>query len=206
MMNAQRRCAALLLASFLAALSASAKAVDLPVRQSPPPATTDGVPHIQLGVAPVAELTEELLKRVEELDGVEIRPTVVSLPGALGFWIAEDVALARPDAIVGGREFAHMHPDGSLHASLSPELAARAARNGWAVPHPWADKRRGWEGFVMIYTPLSVAEMNVVSELIAASHEFITSGAPGSGEDEAPASPIQRDIRKQDPSRTCSTC
>ena len=132
-----------------------AETAELPTRQSPIPETTNGVPHIQIGVAPVPEISEELLNRVSSLSGVEIRPTIVSLPGALGFWVAEDFQLTRPDVIVRGREFAHIHPDGSLHASLSPELAKRAVETGWAVAHPWADQRPGWEGFVMIFTPTS---------------------------------------------------
>ena len=205
-MTSKRLGAALLFVIVLAAVAAPAKAIDLPVRKSLPPTTTDSVPHVQIGVMPDPQLTEELLKRAEKLEGVEIRPTVVSLPGALGFWIVEDVALARADVIVGGREFAHMHADGSLHASLSPELAARAVRNGWAGPHRWANKRRGWKGFVMIYTPQSFDEMEVVSGLIAAAYDFVTRGDPGAGSDETPSAPLQRDIRKQDRSQTCSTC
>ncbi|MDD9976672.1 MAG: phospholipase, partial [Boseongicola sp.] len=77
-----------------------AETAELPTRQSPIPETTNGVPHIQIGVAPVPEISEELLNRVSSLSGVEIRPTIVSLPGALGFWVAEDFQLTRPDVIV----------------------------------------------------------------------------------------------------------
>ena len=73
------------------------------------------------------------------------------------------------EVIVGGREFAHLHPDGSLHASLSPERAREAVATGWATPHPWADQREGWEGFVMIYTPQSAEELEVVFHLIVDS-------------------------------------
>lgn len=192
--------------AFAFGMSAPAMAIDLPVRKAPAPATTDSVPHVQLGVTPVPEIMEELLRRVDALEGVEIRPTVVSLPGALGFWIVEEIALARADVIVGGREFAHLHPDGSLHASLSPSLAERAVRNGWAVPHPWANLRPGWEGFVMIYTPLAVDEMEVVVALVAAGYDFVTKGDPGSGSDDTPGAPLKPNVKKQDSSQTCSTC
>ena len=33
-------------------------------------------------------------------------------------WLKDDIALANPQAIVAGREFAHIHPDGSLLAPL----------------------------------------------------------------------------------------
>ncbi len=141
--------------------------------------TTSGVPHVQIGVEPVPEISAELLNRVSDIPGIEIRDTVVSLPGALGFWLNEDIKLARPDVIVRGREFAHVHPDGSLHASLAPDLARKAVEAGWAIYHPWANQRPGWEGFVMIYTPGSQDELEVVFQLVKESYNFVTGrGAP----------------------------
>ena len=63
------------------AFSAFAEITNLPARTTPRPETTDGVPHVQIGVVAVPELTEELLRRVDEIPDVEIRDTVVSLPG-----------------------------------------------------------------------------------------------------------------------------
>jgi hypothetical protein len=151
-----------------------AESGNIPVRSGPVPLTTNGVPHVQIGVTPVPELSVEFLRRVAKLPGVEIRDTVVSLPGAKGFWITQEVSLARPDVIVGGREFGHMHPDGSLHASLSPEFAVKVVKAGWAIAHPWAKKREGWEGFVMIYTPGSKTELEVVLQLVLESYGFVT--------------------------------
>lgn len=162
------------LACAFSAPYALADTNNLPTRETPIPRTTNGVPHVQIGVEPVPELSEALLRKVSELPGVEIRQTVVSLPGALGFWITEDTTLARPEVIVGGREFAHLHPDCSLHASLSPALAKAAAEKGWAVSHPWADQRPGWGGFVMIFTPVNTDELDVVFDLVEASYEFVT--------------------------------
>ncbi len=82
--------------------------------------------------------------------------------------------LARPDVIVGGREFAHLHPDGSLHTLLPPDLAQAATEAGWAVAHPWADQRPGWEGFVMIFTPANSEELDVVYDLVVQSYAFVT--------------------------------
>ena len=154
--------------------SARAEEVPLPDRVGPRPQTTQGVPHVQIGVSSVSEVDTELLRRVSTLPGVEVRPTVVSLPGAKGFWITERVELAHPEAIVGGREFAHLHPDGSLHASLAPERARNAVRAGWAIGHPWANQRPGWEGFVMLYTPQSMAELDAIFQLVVDSYNFVT--------------------------------
>ena len=91
-----------------------------------------------------------------------------------GLHSSADCFLGHPEAIVGGREFAHVHPDGSLHASLHPETARAAVEAGWATPHPWSDKRAGWDAFVMIYTPVTAAELDVVFQLVQSSYAFVT--------------------------------
>jgi len=154
-----------------------AQNINFPVRDGVRPETTSGVPHVQIGIQPVPKLSEELLRQVADFPGVVLGATRVSLPGAVGFQLTRDVSIAQPQAIVGGREFAHLHPDGSLHASLHPDTARAAVEAGWAVAHPWADQRAGWEGFVMIYTPLTEAELDVVLQLVRGSYTYITGEA-----------------------------
>jgi hypothetical protein len=153
---------------------ATAGTLQLPARTMQRPATTNSVPHVQVNVETVPELNDELLRRVSGIPHVEVRNTVVSLPGAKGFWLADELPLAHPEVIVGGREFSHVHPDGSLHASLHPETARAAVKAGWAVPHPWANRRAGWEGFVTIYSPLTVDDLDVVFQRVLESYSFVT--------------------------------
>ena len=175
-MNLLHRSKLLVITAMISVIATEAMAdlSNLSPRSGPVPATTNGVPHVQIGITPSPDISAELLVRVSKLPGVEIRETVISLPGAKGFWINDDVIITRPQVIVGGREFAHMHPDGSLHASLSPELARMAVKLGWATRHPWADQRAGWEGFVMIYTPTSKKELDVVVQLVSAAYGYVT--------------------------------
>ncbi len=154
--------------------SVMAQDMNFPKRETPIPQTTSGVPHLQIGLEAVPALSEELLNRVAQFPGVSIGATRVSLPGGVGFHIDDKMQLARPDAIVGGREFAHLHTDGSLHASLDPKLAVEAIEAGWAVAHPWANQRKGWEGFVMIFTPTTPDELEVVKLLVESSYSFVT--------------------------------
>ena len=146
----------------------------LPERSGPRTLTTGTVPHVQIGVEPVPTVNDELYRRAFALPGVEDRPTVVSLPGARGMWLSDDIALAHPEAIVNGREFAHIHPDGSLHAPLPYERALEVAKKGWGERHPWADEREGWDGFVMLYTPQSMAELDIIFQLIVESYNHVT--------------------------------
>lgn len=162
------------LACIVSVPHALGESLDLPRRISQNPATTNSVPHIQIGVKADPTLSAELLLQVSAIPGVEIRDTVVSLPGAKGFWINESVEIKRPERIAGGREFAHLHPDGSLHASLPPELAVEAVKKGWATFHPWSTTRPGWDGFVMLYTPQSMGEVEIILMLVKESYTFVT--------------------------------
>ena len=55
---------------------------------------------------------------------------------------------------------------------------ALAPVSGWAVAHPWANQREGWEGFVMIFTPTNQEELNVVITLVEQSYSFVTGQEP----------------------------
>ena len=173
-MNNFAKAVVLLTLTSSAVLTVYADIEKLPFRGTPKPVTTQGIPHIQIDVEAVPELSKSLLLQVSTLEGVDLRGTIVGRSGSTGFWLKEDVNLARPDSIVRGREFAHLHPDGSLHASLPPELANKAIDAGWAVHHPWAGKKRGLEGFVMLYTPQTKDEMDVVFQLVEESYRFVT--------------------------------
>ena len=145
----------------------------LPDRQSPRPATTGSVPHQQIGVDPVPEVKEALFRNAFNLPGVENRPSTFSLPGSRGLWINDTIPIARQDQIVSGREFAHIHPDGSLHASLPIDRAGEPFDAGWAEPQPIADQL-GIPGLVMIYTPQTAEKLESVLQLIVDSYDFAT--------------------------------
>ena len=143
-------------------------------RSGPRTRTTGTVPHIQIDVEPVTSVNDELLRRAYLLPGVEERPTIVSLPGGRGMWLDNEIALAHPEVIISGREFAHIHTDGSLHAPLPVERAVEVAEKGWGERHPWAGEREGFDGFVMLYTPLSMEELDITFQLIVESYNHVT--------------------------------
>ena len=142
-------------------------------RGGPRPETHKGMPHAQIGVSPVPEVHAELFRRAFALPGVEERATVISVPGARALWLREDLSLAHPEAIVAGRELAHIHPDGSLHVSLSPARAKEAIEAGWAEPHPLA-AQLGRPELVMLYTPRDLHELDITFQLIVDSYDYVT--------------------------------
>lgn len=145
----------------------------VPKRRGPRPLTHKGMPHAQIDAQPVPDVNAEMFRRAFSLPNVTNRPTVISVPGARALWLDDSVPLAHPEAIAAGREFAHIHPDGSLHASLSPERAREAIEAGWAEPHPMA-LYMGNEGMVMLYTPRTMEELDVIFQLIVDSYNFVT--------------------------------
>jgi len=137
----------------------------LPIRSGPRPETTTGVPHVQIDVELVPEIHEEMIRRVYSIPGIEDQPSVVS--SWRGLWLSENLAVVEPDALIGGREFGHIHNDGSLHIFLEPRRAIEAVNTGWAIFHPFAVQGlQGWDGFVMLYTPQSFDELDVTFQLI----------------------------------------
>jgi len=160
--------------------SPAAEVNPLPVRDGPQQETSGTVPHVQLDIEPDQDVVDELIRRAFLLPGVENRPTIVSLPGTLGMWLLEDVEVVHPEVIVEGREFAHIHPDGSLHAPLPLDRAFEVEDTGWGERHPWADDIDGWDGFTMLYTPRSMEELEVTLQLVIESYNHVT------GRDEAP--------------------
>jgi phospholipase/carboxylesterase len=146
----------------------------LPERRGPRPAISHRIPQQQIADNAPAELQERLFASATALPGVTSGPSAISVPGARGFALAPprrgpDDAFLVPDA----GEFAHLHPgyDGSLHLALPPALAADAIRQGWAIPHPWAGVRLS-PGFVLVYGPRDEPELDVVTALVATSHDW----------------------------------
>ena len=145
----------------------------LPTRDGPRRETTGGVPHIQIDGEPVPEVDAELRRRVFLLPGVEERKSQLSLPGARGIWLAEDLELARTDILQAGREFGHIHPDGSLHLWLPVERAKEVAETKWGELHPWVDRESFWDGVAMIYIPETLDEVDVVLQLVVDAYNYI---------------------------------
>ena len=154
--------------------AAEGRLMELPVRDGPRRETTNSVPHIQLDAERVPEVDAALRRRALLLPGVEDRASALSLPGARGLWLASDVELARADVLGRTREFAHIHPDGSLHVWLPVDRAVEVDRTKWGELHPWVDRDGFWDGVVMVYTPETPAELDVTMRIIVDAYNFVT--------------------------------
>lgn len=146
---------------------------ELPIRTGKRPATTDGIPHVQLDLDIVPDVHDEMVRRVFSVPGIINEPSVIL--SWEGLWVDPIIDIVNPQALISGREFGHIHDDGSLHIFLEPGRAAEAIAAGWAIEHPFAAQgREGWEGFVMLYTPQTIEELNVVFQLIVEAYNYVT--------------------------------
>lgn len=177
-----RRFPGIVLATVLIATTAPALAADdvvddvadsilsLPVRPGPEPIVTSGVPHIQLDQTSSVEIHDELAMWAFSLPTVVERPTAASLPGARALTLADEV-IANDEAMIVGREFAHIHADpgaGSLHLRLPLDVAGEAIGAGWGVWHPFS-LDGSMPGLIMVYAPRDAADLEAIKLIIHAS-------------------------------------
>lgn len=154
----------------------------LPERPGERRQTTGDVPHQQVGTEPVPEVDAELRRRIFALPGVEDRASERSLPGARSLWLVDGIDVvndevlggSRPGVLGANREFAHVHPDGSLHVWLPVERAIEVDETKWGELHPWVDREGFWDGVVMVYIPETLDEVDVVVQIVVDAYNFVT--------------------------------
>jgi hypothetical protein len=153
----------------------------LPPRTGECPRVTDGIPHIQLDQTASDDMLAKLSAWAFSLDGVVEQPSRASLPGARALTVAPELPV-RAEAMIVGREFAHIHPQanggGSLHLRLPADQAREAVDRGWGEWHPFAVDGT-MPGMVMVYAPRSDDDLRVVQTIIEAAATHATSAVDG---------------------------
>jgi phospholipase/carboxylesterase len=135
----------------------------LPERAGEPPETTTGLPHLPIVSSPDPELWDRIAGLGTSADATIGPPGTRSLllPGAAG----------PAEAFLHGSEFAHLHPDGSLHLCLPLDLAYDALVKGWGLAHPLAAVRLS-AGLVLCPAPRDAAEREIVVAVVSAAHRY----------------------------------
>ncbi|WP_017593184.1 luciferase domain-containing protein [Nocardiopsis potens] len=146
----------------------------LPARTGGRPATGPSVPHVQLDQNSPGEVREELERwMVGHLEGAVVRPSEISEPGSLAFFL--DGVLPPAGAVLLpprlNAEFAHVHPDGSLHLALSREDQDELIAGGWGERHPLYSPA---VNVVMLYGPRTGGELEVAKAVVEASYRYAT--------------------------------
>lgn len=161
---------------------ASEPALLLRPRPGETPDVTSGIPHVQLDQTSSDELLDQLVTQSFALEGVVEQPSQASRPGARALTVAPGLP-ARTDAMIIGREFAHIHPQtsggGSLHVRLTADHAATVVDEGWGEYHPFAIDGT-IPNLVMVYAPRDDEDLEVVMTIVGAAATYAT------GTDDAP--------------------
>ncbi|WP_433256847.1 luciferase family protein [Streptosporangium sp. CA-135522] len=147
---------------------------ELPAREGDRPETGPSVPHVQLTQNSPDEIRQELKRWMStELPGTVIRPSEISEPGSLAFFL-DGTLPPRGAVLLPPRldaEFAHVHSDGSLHLSLPIEDQRELVAKGWGERHPLYSARIN---VVMLYGPRDDEEIHVARTVIEASYRYAT--------------------------------
>lgn len=143
----------------------------LPRRAGEPPGTnTPAIPHAQLDQFPEdAGVGRALASGVFGLPFVEERPSVISVPGARALWLTAGAGPAPPHVFIREREFAHVHPDLSLHLVLPREEVEAVIAAGWGEWHPWALDGRAGAWVVLVFAPRDLGEVEIVARIVRCS-------------------------------------
>ena len=152
----------------------------LPPRPGAQPAVTSGIPHIQLDQAASDDLLETMADWAFSLSGVVEQPSRASLPGARALTVAPNVSITRPEAMIVGREFAHIHPQphgGSMHTKLPEHQVAQVVDKGWGEHHPLA-LDGSIPNLLMVYAPRDDGDLDVVRIIIGAAVEYAIPSMP----------------------------
>ena len=150
----------------------------LPPRHGPLPRMTPANPQEQLDQFPPDwRLIELVAEHALSLPRVVERPTQVAPDGSRALTLDSSVPL-EPQAVMAGREFAHIHnpPTGSMHLMLPEAARDLALCKRWVLRHPLAVRGRGPEGAVFVFAPRDEHEVAWVKALLSVSHAW-ASGA-----------------------------
>ena len=153
--------------------------LSLPFRTGAEPAVTDGIPQIQLDQTASDEILEKMTRWAFALSGVTEQPSRASLPGARALTVSPDIPVGHPDALLVGREFAHIHPQpygGSMHMKLPATQATEVVDRGWGEHHPLS-LDGSIPNLLMVYAPRTDDDLAVIKTIIGAAVEFATANS-----------------------------
>lgn len=105
---------------------------------------------------------------------VRKEPTRISVPTSTAMWLDENEDVGHIDAFMppsGGREFAHIHLDGSFHTVVGIDVENEIIAKKWGVRHMYYD--RGVKE-VLVYAPRNEEEIEIVKTIVIKSYEYAT--------------------------------
>ena len=152
----------------------------LPVRKGQRPKTRKAIPHLQIGIQPDMQISEELLHWLDALPDT-VNTSATSLADVHAVRMLKRRTDIQGLALPPTGEFMHIHKDGSLHVTLPPDRAEEAIEAGWGERHPLGHLI-GNADLVLLYTPRTEQELDVVFSLAVDSYNYVSGQALTSDE------------------------
>ncbi|KAF4446029.1 phospholipase/carboxylesterase [Fusarium austroafricanum] len=133
-------------------------------------------------VAPQRQTTQRPSRRMLEMqtkffeDTGTLNPTLFTVKTSgiekfgTALWVAPDREIPPIIKLLKG-EFAHIHPEGSVHLFLSLPDAERVIANGWGERHKLTGPRIPW-GYTLVYAPRDDGEFEVWKDIVKASIRY----------------------------------
>ena len=144
----------------------------LPRRMGEHPQAGDKVPQLQETQKSPRDVYDKLAAwAFSALADVREEPTRISVPTTRALWLDDSAAIVHDDAFMpppGGREFAHLHADGSMHLHVDAAVAQEVYDKGWGRAHP-LDPRS-----CMAYAARDEGEIEVIKRVIIESYRYAT--------------------------------
>lgn len=148
---------------------------NLPERQGEPPEVGQVPPQLQFS----DKSPRDIYKKYHDwmfsaFPKVRKEATRISVSTSIAMWLDENEEVAHTDAFVpphGGREFTHLHLDGSIHTVVATEIEDEIIAKKWGVRHMYYD--RGVKE-VLIYAPRNEEELKLIKAIVTKSFEYAT--------------------------------
>ncbi len=112
-------------------------------------------------------LSDVLFERLADLEGVELRESLRSPSGTIGFVLANSDGTPE-EAFLLGTEFAHVHvtQEHGLHLIVPESARTVAMERGWIEAHPVAGQPTVSPLTVLADAPRDEAEVNAIARLV----------------------------------------
>ncbi len=100
--------------------------------------------------------------------------TRISVPTSTAMWLDENENVGHIDAFMppsGGREFTHIHLDGSFHTVVGTDVENEIISKKWGVRHMYYNQ--GVKE-VLVYAPRNEEEIEIAKTIVIKSYEYAT--------------------------------
>ena len=146
----------------------------LPERPDERPSIDPRYPCLQRTQQAPPALIHRLIEWCQQLPGVSVAHTALSIPEGKALNLAEDLAKGQPEAFIVDREFAIIRPEGSIHLALPPAWGQAVIDAGWATIHPLVRLLAGAlpPQSLIVYAPRTAEEMPITQRILEATHGF----------------------------------